>query len=612
MRTTRFAFQAPIDAFEASSPNACYPTRMRPCRSQRWAAALGVFLAGGVLVGGCSARKQVPFGLQDAETPSAEPPAAPTGESSPELPSSGQTYGPGQVEVEIGDSTLVLGAGYALAGLQIDLDGNDPIDALVVSADPQQVRLEAAYPRGIDVVARQIDAFLVPDQCIEPAAEIRRLSPALVGIRVEHACETGKRTNFWLITTEAQPRVRERITVLPPNDRSTEPIELELHVEDRDADGYDDVVADVRLGKTHIPLAWLNRPGGFARDPSQPEATFQELADSADRLMGSDLPGADKAALAVLDAFVALCRESGAARVGFSGTQGLQCRRSPATAKALSVALTAAIRRGGFVRALELQRWWDEAVTEPTTEERELVQTAWRRANAHMAATWRVIDEESSRASLYFPDDDTLVVEASAPRSIQLSSGLKKRLADSELVAPARDPSGRYAIRSVRATCAGYEAEVGLIRSKQTHRVPIEQPAGHGPCRAPIDRPASVFEWAVLGWAPQGLVVASGDLLRIVPLNAFAKPAGRPLDLRAGTPLPAPIRGARITPDGSRYVIPHKEGIVVRDWREGGSGLWLRPADWSKVPGELRSIALSPNGRRVAIQKGSEIRLLTW
>jgi hypothetical protein len=179
-------------------------------------------------------------------------------------------------------------------------------------------------------------------------------------------------------------------------------------------------------------------------------------------------------------------------------------------------------------------------------------------------------------------------------------------------VPPIRDPDSRYAVRTVRATCAGFEAEVGAIRSKQTHRVPIERRSANVPCKTPIDRPASAFEWAVLGWAPQGLVAASGDLLRVVPLNAFAKPAGRPIDLSAGSPLPAPVRGARITPDGSRYVIPHLEGVVVRDWRKGGAGLWLRPTNWNAVPGQLRSIAISPDGQRVAIQKGSEIRLLTW
>ena len=582
--------------------------RMNGCRSQRWAAVLVMFVAGALLAG-CSSRKQVPFGLQDAGATVV--PEAEGEEAAAELPV-GTTFEPNQVEVPVAESTLVLEAGYALAALELDLDGSEPTDALVVSADPQEVRLQAAYPRGLDVTARSVDSFLVPSHCVEPSAEIRQLSTSLVGVRVDHACETGKRTNFWLVTIEAQPRVRERITVLPPNGRSKAPIEIDLRVEDRDADGYDDVVANVRIGETDVPLAWLNRPGGFARDASQPEATLKELADSAWDSLDSDLPRAKQRALAVVDAFVALCRESGAARIGLSGTHGLQCQQSPAAARAVSVAMTAAIRRGSFVRALELQRWWEGTATQPTPEERELVQAAWRKAKAGTTVTWRTIGREASPASLYFRDADTLIVDGRAPRAIQLSTGSESRLGEADIMPAVRDPDGRFAVRSVRLTCAGFEAEVGPIRGKQTHRVPIERRASNAPCKTPIDRPASVFEWAVLGWAPQGLVVASGDLLRVVPLNAFAKPAGSPIDLRTGSPLPAPIRGARITADGSRYVIPHPEGIVVRDWRGGGAGLWLRPADWNAVPGELRSIAISPDGRHVAVQKGSEIRLLTW
>jgi len=579
---------------------------MNACPSQRWGAALVLLLAGAI-VSGCSGRKQVPFGLQDSGAPAEA--ATETEEAATEFPAS-TAFGPNQVEVGVAESTLVLQAGYALAALEIDLDGHEPTDALVVSADPQTARLQAALPRGLDVTAHNVDSFLVPSDCIEPSAEIRQLSTSLVGARVTHSCETGPRTNVWLATIEAQPRVRERITVLPPNERSKTPIDLELLVEDQDADGYDDVIANVRIGETLVPLAWLNRPGGFARDASQPEATLQALADSAWASLDADLRGAQQRALAVLDAFVALCRESGAARIGLSGTHGIQCQRSPATARALSVAITAAVRRGNFVRALELQRWWDGAATQPTPEERALTQTAWRKAKA--TASWRTVSREATPASLYFRDTDTLIVDGRAPRAIQLSSGAESRLSEAEVLPPVRDPGGRFAVRGVRVTCVGFEAEVGPIRGKQTHRVPIERPTSGAPCRTPVDRPASVFDWAVLGWAPQGLVVASGDLLKVVPVNAFGKPAGNPIELRTGSPLPAPIRGARITPDGSRYVIPHPEGVLLREWRGGGTGLWLRPPDWNSVPGELRSVAISPDGKRVAVQKGTEIRLLSW
>jgi hypothetical protein len=569
---------------------------------------LVMLVAAGVL-SGCPGRKQVPFGLTDASSSDEEPTEEPAEVQA--LPV-GQTFSPDQVEIPVGESALVLDKGYALGALQIDLDGKEPLDAIAVSADPQEVRVQAAFQRGLTVTPQRIDSFLVPSDCKDPKAQIRQLSASLVSVQVDHACEAGNRTNIWLLTIEAQPRVRERITVLPPNEGSTAPISLELRVEDRDADGYEDVVANVRIGEVEVPLAWLNRPGGFARDVSQPEATFKLLADDAWAFLDSDPDGSETRARGVLDAFIALCRESGASRIGLAGTQGIQCHQSQAAARAVAVAMIAAIRRGTFIRALELQRWWDGSGMLPSAEEQALVQSAWRKAKASARASWRLIDKESATAHLYFTDIDTLVVDGFSPKAIKLSTGAATRIPNAAIVPPTRSPNGRFAVRGVRVTCAGFEAEIGPLLGKRTHRVLIERRAGTIPCQTPIDRPASVFEWEVLGWAPQGLVAASGDLLRVVPLNELAKAAGRPIDLPVGSPLPAPIRGRRITPDGGRYVIPHPEGVVVRDWRKGGAGLWLRPTDWDAVPGTLRSVAISPDGKHIAVQKGNEIRLLTW
>lgn len=595
---------------------------MSPCRTQWWAAVLVVVVSAAVLFG-CSRRKQVPFGLEadeppdepsSSETAAAQDPDQDSGEGeqhAPVLPV-GDAFGADQVEVAIGNSVLVLQEGYALGALRVELDGNEPVDAIVLSADAQEVRLQAAFERGLGVTARSIDSFLVPGDCDQATAQMRQLSPALAAVRLDHSCEGGSRTNVWVVTIEAQPRVRERITVLPPNRLSTAPIELELRVEDRDGDGYEDVVADLQIGEIGVPLAWLNRPGGFARDPSQPEAALASLADDAWASLDSDLRGSETRARAVLDAFIALCRESGAARIGLAGTQGIQCHQSSAAARAVAAATVAAIRRGRFVQALELQRWWNTRALQPTPEERALVQSAWQRAKASASASWKAIDEKSATASLYFLDDDTLVVDGFAPESIDLQTGTKTRLTASQTVPPIRSPDGRFTVRGVRVTCAGYEAEVGPALAKRAHRVLIDPRPGTIPCQTPIDRPASVLEWTVLGWAPQGLVAASGDLLRIVPLNELAKPAGQPVELEPGSPLPAPVHGPRITPNGQRYVIPHPEGVVVRDWRNGGAGLWLRPPDWDAVPGELRAVAISPSGERIAVQKGNQIRLMTW
>ncbi|MCZ6807389.1 MAG: hypothetical protein O7F08_10575, partial [Deltaproteobacteria bacterium] len=388
----------------------------------RFSAALLMFL-----MLSCTGRKQVPFGLEEAITTPETTEEVEQG--APGLPV-GEVFEPGQVEVPIEESAMVLDAGYALAALRLDLDGNEVIDALVVSAGPEEVRLQAGYPRGMTVKTRTIDSFMVPGHCVDPKAEIGQLSESLVGVKVEHSCETGRRENFWVLSVEAQPRVRERITVFPPNRGSGVPIELSLRVEDHDSDGYDDVIADTRIGTMVVPLTWLNRPGGFARDASQPEATFRQLADQAAAMLGADVSGAEKLASEVLEAFRVLCRESGVARLGLSGTQGLQCQRSPGAARASTVAAAAAIRRGNFVRALELQRWWNQPATQPTAEDRGLVQAAWQRAKAKSTATWRRLDNEASPVPLHFLDSDTLVVGGRQPRKIQVSTGARSSLSE--------------------------------------------------------------------------------------------------------------------------------------------------------------------------------------
>lgn len=581
------------------------------CGTQRWAATLVLWTATGALLG-CPGKKQVPFGLEEAETAKDTEPSDEDAEEADPAPPVGARFGPNQVEVPVGDAALVLPAGHALTALELGVGDAEPRQAIVVVADAQKVEAQVAAKQGLTVTAKPIASFLVPDDCTDPAAEIRQLSESLIAARIEHACDDGKRTNLWVLTIEEQPRVRERITILPPNTVSEAPIDATLTVADRDGDGYEDLVATLAISGREIPLAWLNRPGGFARDASEPEAAFRLLADDAWSFADSDLDGSAKRAGQVLDAFIAICRESGFARIGLGGVQGIQCGTSPAAARAVSVATVAAIRKGLFVEALQLQRWWSSSVMQPTAEERGLVEDAWKKAKASASASWRLVDRESATAVLYFTDDETLVIDGFAPRSVGLANGEKKSLAKSDLVPPVRNSDGRFAVRGVRVTCAGFEAEVGPVKGRRTHRVLIDRRPGSTPCQVPVDRPATVFEWAVLGWAPQGLLAASGDRLRVIPLNEDAKPAGQPVDLEPGKPLPAPVRGARITPNGARYVIPHPEGIVVRDWRGGGTGRWLRPADWNTVPGELRAMAISPNGQRVAVQKGTEIRILSW
>src|SRR5690606_10637433 len=87
-----------------------------------------------------------------------------------------------------------------------------------------------------------------------------------------------------------------------------------------------------------------------------------------------------------------------------------------------------------------------------------------------------------------------------------------------------------------------------------------ERLATLGPLSAPRCSPDTppTFESAedggftALGWAPQGLVVARGPELWVVPLTDEARPAGEPFRVAAETLPPAPVNGPAIARDGTR------------------------------------------------------------
>ncbi|MCU0672831.1 MAG: hypothetical protein MUE69_08580, partial [Myxococcota bacterium] len=114
-------------------------------------------------------------------------------------------------------------------------------------------------------------------------------------------------------------------------------------------------------------------------------------------------------------------------------------------------------------------------------------------------------------------------------------------------------------------------------------------------------------EWRALGWAPQGILVARLGERRVLPITTEGLAAGAPVALEADAPWPAPALGARITPDGSTWILERREGVLhVRDER---ASLW-RPRGWSE--GEAPSAAaISPDGRDVAVLRGDAIWILS-
>lgn len=181
------------------------------------------------------------------------------------------------------------------------------------------------------------------------------------------------------------------------------------------------------------------------------------------------------------------------------------------------------------------------------------------------------------------------------------------------------DPSGRFRVQRVGRGCAAYAIELVAL-----------DPVLHGPPRvaaiAPLDAPRCQADtppaleaaedggFVPLGWAPQGVLVARGASLWVVPLTDDARPAGAPFVVAPGALPPAPVNGPAITRDGTRYVTALDMGVVLHSVGPEPSVTLLRPSGWSDLPSDapLRGLALSPGGNAAVLQRGAAVYLLTW
>jgi hypothetical protein len=192
-----------------------------------------------------------------------------------------------------------------------------------------------------------------------------------------------------------------------------------------------------------------------------------------------------------------------------------------------------------------------------------------------------------------------------------------------------RDPTGRFAVVDVHRTCAGFA--LGIAAAAQVvegvlvgryHAEPLiaaaPPPAGSRCGPMATERGARAIPesarfdpggYVVLGWAPQGVVVARAGAVRVVPLDEGARPAGDATDLPAGTPAPAPLPAGVATPDGRLYAVATPFGVVVHDVVSRRVAL-VRPPQWSTTPGDASDAAIAPDGRRIAVVKGERVLLL--
>jgi hypothetical protein len=430
---------------------------------------------------------------------------------------------------------------------------------------------------------------------------------------------------LWIIALAATPSVIEELALPAADDHDGPQLDVTLHAAELDGDGHTDltlglVVTAAGLEPVAVNVALWNRAGGLARDGAEPERTLLALADQAKGARKQRPDAAATLARRVLAAHRALCRESGEARIGLSGSAGLSCGPSLAAGRAASVLVAALATKGQLLSALEQ----NEALRSPsfklTDNDRERVSVALEARIERSGLRWlegpRVeVPGSAARLSLLaFPDEGHLLLRGSPPRSLALDTLVAEPVGvmGSTVIS---DPSARFAVAGVVRSCEGLHLRVvhlaqiveGVVSGPSVsepliaHRPP---PAGAAcPTLTPEQR-ADAQGVRALAWTAQGVLLASpsGTLL-LLALDDAAHASAPATELAPGAAPPKTTHASEWTPDGRFLALTTSLGIALHD-RSNGRTRLIAP------PGEARAItdvALSPSGQAVAVVLGGRV-----
>jgi hypothetical protein len=634
-----------------------------------------VFTAWAALFAACSecgGSHAVPFRADagQAATTGATPPTPPA--PAPFVPFDGLAVPAGARALPLDGASLAVGTRVLAAVAPLDLDADGDRDALVVSVDPLGAPTLDVVPRTPPHFGapRALGPLALGPGCALEAAALRVLAPSFALVTVTPRCATTESAQpanppdlfgfppkppiapppgaatpdpaprFFLVALGTTPRLRERFVALPEAGREPGAITLALRIEDRDADGSDDVVLDVTLTRpgaaapAQLALPWLERPGGLARDTQEPEAQLAERATRAKRALRRDPDGALTLAREVLALHGALCREPGRARLGVGTSEGIPCRASTAAGSAAATAAQALARKGELLAALEAWETLERPGATVTRADRD----ATRRALATMSAEAGVTSREGPAHAFTGGPDQRLASLAFTPggEALLLRSGTSAstwNIADGT-VAPAppeegevllREPGGALAIVDVHRTCRGYALGVVpassvvagvFVGAYAAEPLVAEAPPPPGArCDGPTGALPPAFRrddggFRVLGWAPQGALVARGAVLRLVSLAPGGTANGDATLLEDGVPAPAPLPSGAIDASGAAHAWATPFGVVVHERGARARIALLRPEGWAEVGATAGDVAIAADARRVAVVVGGTVRLL--
>ncbi len=568
--------------------------------TERWSAKW-ITLAMTLLVIGCSEDDRVvPFGQGgshqgEGEEQEGEPEGPPP--SADIRPSEGLE---GVQAVPLHDTQLQMEGIRFYAALREDMDqdgdddvlavgvsdghseGDPPIAHLVFGRQERPAEGETTSPR---VVAETLGMHPFPPgaasgtgdtECEPPLAVIHTDGSRRVA-EFTRTCGTSTVRVYFLVQADHTPRLRERLGVQDG--------QLTLAYPDIDDDGHPDLEATVHLAGRELTLRWMDRAGGLALDPRQPAETLEAVSGD---------PGA-------IDFASAICGEG----LAIGGHWGLDC--PPDTRRRLTLEALFAQASDNLAQALA-------GMPELSAEEEAAFLTRIERPTihalrvgpplrAHLAARQGglgygpegVIDHTRAHILAVPPQAGVQPLPYTGPPAIPSPS------APPRAVGGVRSRIHRTLIRR------GQQNRRMRAHARQPARIEIFPAQLFAPGSTaiesiPIDAAART-RWTVLGWAPQGFLLFDGVSRHFMevtstPLRTHLVPVP--------TPMPAPLRGARVAQGGRVWVSETPLGVIHGDGET--VSLW-RNEDWDRQH-PILAAAIDPTGTRIAIARDDGIFVL--
>lgn len=571
-------------------------------------------------------------------------------------------------EVVIGGVPLIIEEGSIRAVLGFDLDTDGDQDALLVATNVEDnlVLLKAERTNdGYDTPLTIATLWSSIPNCHVASSTIQNLGSSYAEISANFGCETtqqvanlsqGKTSEdkspepttsveqpiqrpsqreLWIASLESVPRLFERIALLPDDeDRSPEKIDFQLTSRDLDSDGHDDIEMAIAITnpdngeKNTVSMSWLNRPGGLARDRSQPEGLLLSLADRARNALSKNPDAALKKVERVQQLYDALCRQGKVSRLVINGVVGFDCVASTALGRASAVGVAAYAKKQNIVQALDSYSALDRSSLKVSARDRKLADKAiesipsvehvvWQQGPDHRGAT-----EPTVRlSSIAFVDENTLLLRGPQPRFYHIDD---QSVSDAEPNAGSvliEDSSRRFVVVAIVRSCTGYhlrivsasQAEAGITSGPAVSEPLIEKRPtrpGASCSKTPIEIEDDFGGYHVLGWTPQGIVVAAESRILLVAVDEQAQPIQATVAVTDAKALSAPIIPGASSPNGHIYGAITPIGVLIQRVLPSPKTLMIRPEQWNEQ--ETSDVAISPSGRKVAYLRAGRVQIGKW